>query len=65
MPRWLVVTDDAVKYKLHSFGDAPEDAFCAVAYLASETPDNARSVSFIKGKVRVAPVKHYTITKLE
>ena len=63
--RWYKVTNEAVKNELHVFGDASEDAFCAVAYLVSETPANERSVSFIMGKARVAPVKHHTIPKLE
>ena len=65
VPRWYKVTNEAVKNELHVFGDASEDAFCAVAYLVSETPANERSVSFIMGKTRVAPVKHHTITKLK
>ena len=48
------------------FGDASQDAFCAVAFLrarkhSSETP----LVSFVVGKARVAPMKPLSIPKLE
>ena len=52
--------------ELHMFGDASQDAFCAVAFLrarkhSSETP----LVSFVVGKARVAPMKPLSIPKLE
>ena len=48
--------------ELHMFGDASQDAFCAVAFLrarkhSSETP----LVSFVVGKARVAPMKPLSI----
>ena len=52
--------------ELHMFGDASQDAFCAVAFLrarkhSSDTP----LVSFVVGKARVAPMKPLSIPKLE
>ena len=46
------------------FGDASEDAFCAVAYVVSAGGDY-RHFSFAMGKAGVAPMKHHTIPKLE
>ena len=65
VPRWYQTSDDSVRNELHVFGDASEDAFCAVAYMVTEDKTHNRKVSFIMGKARVAPVKHHTIPKLE
>ena len=63
--RWCATSNENVTNELHVFGDASEDAFCAVAYLVTETRKAEREVSFIKGKARVPPVKRHTIPKLE
>ena len=62
---WYQTSSNNILNELHVFGDASEDAFCAVAYVVTEDPNNNRHVSFIMGKARVAPVKHHTIPKLE
>ena len=58
-------SSESVRNELHVFGDASEDAFCAVAYVVTEKVNADRKVSFIMGKARVAPVKHQKIPKLE
>ena len=63
--RWYQTSSESVRNELHVFGDASEDAFCAVAYVVTEKVNADRKVSFIMGKARVAPVKHHTIPKLE
>ena len=63
--RTSVISSQIESNELHVFGDASEDAFCAVAYLVTENNQSERKVSFIIGKARVAPVKHHTIPKLE
>ena len=57
--------NESLRNELHVFGDASEDAFCAVAYIVTENENADRKVSFIMGKARVAPIKHHTIPKLE
>ena len=59
------VHNESLRNELHVFGDASEDAFCAVAYIVTENENADRKVSFIMGKARVAPVKNHTIPKLE
>ena len=63
--RWYQTSSESVRNDLQVFGDASEDAFCAVAYVVTEDVIQDRKVSFIMGKARVAPVKHHTIPKLE
>ncbi|XP_075263346.1 uncharacterized protein LOC142354894, partial [Convolutriloba macropyga] len=63
--RWYETSSENIRNELHVFGDASEDAFCAVAYLVTESNQSERKVSFIIGKARVAPVNHHTIPKLE
>ena len=65
MSRWYQTSNELVTNELHVFGDASEYAFCAVAYLVTETRKAERKASFIMGKARFAPVKHHTIPKLE
>ena len=62
--RWYQTSDENVTNELQVFGDASEDAFCTVAYLVTETRKTKQEVLFIKGKARVAPVKHHKIPKL-
>ena len=63
--RWYQTSDENVTNELHVFVDASEDAFCAVAYLVTETKKAKRELLFIMDKTRVAPAKHHTIPKLE
>ena len=63
--RWYQTSDENVTNELHAFVDASEDAFCAVAYLFTETKKAKREFLSIMDKTRVAPAKHHTIPKLE
>ena len=51
------------RIELHVFGDASEDAFCAVSYVVITKPNGERLIRFIVGKTRVAPRKRHTIPK--
>ena len=59
VPRWYQTSSEIVRNELHVFGDASEDAFCAVAYFVTQDSNQCRKTSFIMGKARVAPVKHH------
>ena len=63
--RWHETSSKNIRNELHVFGDASEDAFCAVAYLVTQNNQSERKVSFIRGKAKVAPAKHHAIPKLE
>ena len=64
VPRWYN-QESCDRVELHVFGDASEDAFCAVLYVVMSKPNGDRLIRFIVGKTRVAPMKHHTIPKLE
>ena len=51
--------------QLHVFGDASQEAFCAVAFVRAQADDGSWHVSFVVGKARVAPMKCLTVPKLE
>ena len=50
---------------LHIFCDASQDAFGAVAYITSVTPDDRRSSSMVMSRTRVAPLRQISIVRLE
>ena len=54
----------AGEIQLHTFGDASEDAFAAVAYLRAKQGDNI-TIRLIISKTRVAPRKAVSVAKLE
>ena len=60
VPRWYK-QESCDRVELHVFGDASEDAFCAVSYVVITKPDGDRLIRLIVGKTRVAPMKHHTI----
>lgn len=51
-------------HSLHGFGDASEKAYCAVVYLVLNT-SSGDHVRLIASKTRVAPMKKFTIPRLE
>ena len=53
------------RVELHVFGDASEDAFCAVSNIVITEPRGHKLIRFIIGKTRVAPMKHQTISILD
>ena len=64
VPRWYAATIEKT-LELHVFGDASEDAFCAVAHSVVAEKAGEQLVRFIVGKTRVTPMKHHTKPKLE
>ena len=61
--RYFPFTPDSVE--LHVFGDASQEAFCAVAFVRAQDDLGVWHSSFVVGKARVAPMKCLTIPKLE
>ena len=53
------------KTELHVFDDASEDTMCAVAYLGSQPKEYSADLAFVIGKYRVAPMRHFSIRRLE
>ena len=51
--------------EIHGFCDASLQAYAAVLYMRSVYPDGSFSVKIIASKTRVAPVKTFTIPRLE
>ena len=47
------------------FADASEDTMCAVAYLRSKPKEYSADLAFVIGKCRVAPMRHFSIPRLE
>lgn len=55
----------ATSVELHVFSDASELAIAAVTYLLICFPSGTRSLSFVLGKAKVAPISGHTIPRLE
>nr|CAH7757849.1 unnamed protein product [Callosobruchus chinensis] len=51
--------------QLHTFCDASEDAYCALAYTRSVDNDGSVYVQLLCAKVKVAPLKRTTLPRLE
>ncbi|XP_058803620.1 uncharacterized protein LOC131671301 [Phymastichus coffea] len=56
---------DYARTELHVFCDASLQAYAAVAYLRTTSPDGKVYLSLVMAKTRVAPVKSTTIPRLE
>ena len=64
--RCLLAAGEQPKQKeLHVFCDASTDAFGAVAYLRTTSPDMVHHTSFVISKTRVAPLKQLSVARLE
>ena len=50
---------------VHVFCDASEKAIAAVGYLQGTLPDDRRSLGFVLGKAKVAPLHGHSIPRLE
>lgn len=51
--------------ELHGLANASTHAYAAVVYLRTTTPAGLVSVSLIAGKLKVAPLSHFTVPRLE
>ena len=58
----LYFENGCTNLRLHIFTDASEEAMCIVAYLQDEA---TLKLTYVKGKGRVAPIRHMTVPKLE
>ena len=56
--------DPLISVQLHTFSDASEVGFGAVAYLRFET-EGGVEVAFVAAKSRVAPLRQLTVPRLE
>ena len=52
-------------YQLHHFGDAPESGYGCVSYLRITSATGLITTSLVMAKARVAPLKTFTIPRLE
>ncbi|XP_011883695.1 PREDICTED: uncharacterized protein LOC105570855, partial [Vollenhovia emeryi] len=64
LPRWTHSQPQA-SFELHGFADASTHAYAASIYLKACSPSGEVTVSLIAGKSRVAPIKPFTIPRLE
>ena len=55
---------DVVAYEVHIFSDASELAYGVVAYLKLLFTDGTSTLSFLMGKLRLAPVKTVSLPRL-
>ncbi|XP_055590318.1 uncharacterized protein LOC129742446 [Uranotaenia lowii] len=51
--------------ELHLFADASEDAYAAVAYFRIPNPAGGFRISLVAAKTKVAPLRHWSIPRLE
>ncbi len=56
---------DPDEVELHVFGDASLEVFGAVTFLRAISPEEQVDLAFVLGKARVAPMKSWTLPKLE
>ena len=61
--RYFSIAKD--KWELHVFFGASEDTMCAVAYLPSKPKEHSANLTFVIGKCRVAPMRQFSIPRLE
>ena len=65
VPRWIGAKTHKLRdCEVHVFGDTSERAYGEGKYLKSIT-DNAVTVRLICSKVRLAPIKNFTLSHLE
>ena len=56
--------EEVLSCELHGFGDASEKAYCAVVYFVYRTPSGVH-VRLLTAKTRIAPLKAFSIPRLE
>ena len=66
IPRWLnSPTNQEINHQLHVFVDASTIALSAVAYIRTQKQEEIFQTSFLLGKCKVAPIKQFSVPKLE
>lgn len=63
IPRWLGINKDSV-LQIHGFADASEKAYGVAFYLRANN-DDIITTNLVFSKTRVAPIKRFTVPKLE
>lgn len=64
--RWLGTTEtNKMKTQLHGFSDASMQAYGAVVYIRTETPNHSIETRLVAAKTRVAPLKTISLPRLE
>ncbi|XP_076660904.1 uncharacterized protein LOC143364423, partial [Halictus rubicundus] len=65
LPRWTGHGLNVLKTELHGFADASQNAYAAVVYSRVTTNNGEILVSLLAAKSKVAPLKSFTIPRLE
>jgi hypothetical protein len=66
VPRCIFPSADKItRTELHTFGDASEEAYCAVSYLRSVYEDGSIVVRIVKASTNLASKKTLSVPKLE
>lgn len=65
IPRWLGIIRSTLRIEIHEFSDVSNLAMAAVVYVRVFTDNETLIVRLISSKIRVAPLKHLTIPRLE
>jgi ribonuclease HI len=65
VPRYMRLDAEVRSIRLHTFVDASEEAYGSVVYAVHTYLDGSKSSRIVAGKSRVAPLKAYSIPRLE
>jgi len=63
--RWIKKGADTVECELHGFSDASQRAYAAAVYLRLKSLSNERSSMLLISKSKVAPIKPWSVPRLE
>jgi len=63
--RWIKRGADTVECELHGFSDASQRAYAAAVYLRLKSLSNERSSMLLISKSKVAPIKPWSVPRLE